>query len=262
MFQPLTQLNYFFRLATERKLSGSDQLLWLHLFNLFNRQHWTETLRINDAKLKDLLQLHDSNGKPASIDTIRRCRQRLKAKGFIDFTTRSGQEPEYRFIQLYPANTPVDTPVDTPADTGLVSYTHAGEDVKTQRQNDSMARACARGKKKPKSTGLVCYTYSQINELENLTECWEKAGGCKLNELLVSKLEAMLNVYGFSKMKEAINDANEGTNSIKNGFSLEFFRLKLEAILKRGEKSEKQAKQYRAPKVDREIEKEIAAIKL
>ena len=113
MFNPLSQLNYFFRLATERKFSGSDKLLWLHLFNLFNRQHWPETLRIKDAELKDLLRLYDTTGKPASIDVVRRGRQRLKSKGFIDFTSGDGFEPEYRLPFLYPADTPADTPFGT-----------------------------------------------------------------------------------------------------------------------------------------------------
>ena len=109
MFNPLSQLNYFFRLATERKFSGSDKLLWLHLFNLFNRQHWTETLRIKDAELKELMRLYDTNGKPASIEAVRRSRQRLKTKGFIDFTSGDGYGPEYKLPQLHPDNTPADT---------------------------------------------------------------------------------------------------------------------------------------------------------
>ena len=51
MDKPLVQLNKFFELAAERKLSGSDQLVYLHLFNAFNRAHWTETLRVMDRQL-------------------------------------------------------------------------------------------------------------------------------------------------------------------------------------------------------------------
>lgn len=117
MLKPLSQLNYFFRLAAERKLSGSDQLMYLHIFNKFNQAHWTETLRITDAELKDLMRLYDSTGKPATIETIRRSRQRLKAKGFIEFTSGNGQAPLYKLPCLYPDNTPADTPDYTPDDT-------------------------------------------------------------------------------------------------------------------------------------------------
>lgn len=127
-FKLLTQLNYFFRLATERKLSGSDQLMYLHIFMKFNQAHWTETLRIKDAELKDLMRLYDSNGKPTSIDTVRRGRQRLKNKGFIDVKTGDGLEPEYQLPCLYPA--------DTPADTFAAPYIRVREDFKTKNLKD------------------------------------------------------------------------------------------------------------------------------
>ena len=127
MLNPLSQLNHFFRLATERKLSGSDQLMYLHIFNKFNQAHWTETLQINDAELKELMRLHDLDGRPASIEIIRRGRQRLKAKKFIDFNSGNGQCPEYRLIQLYPDDTSADTSDKTLDDSQLVSYSRVRE---------------------------------------------------------------------------------------------------------------------------------------
>ncbi len=119
MFKPLSQLNYFFRLALERELSGSDQLLYLHILWKFNEAHWTETLRIRDAELKDLMNLRDTDGKPASIEVVRRGKQRLKAKGFIDFKSGKGNLPtEYRLIKFYPDDTPADSSADTPEDAG------------------------------------------------------------------------------------------------------------------------------------------------
>lgn len=111
MLKPLSQLNQFFKLAPEKTLSGSDQLVWLHLFNLFNRQHWPETILVRDAELLELINWHESNGKPASIDTIRKAKARLKKKGFIDFkATAAGTE--YRMPRLYPITPPADPPAD------------------------------------------------------------------------------------------------------------------------------------------------------
>ena len=206
MFKPMTQLNYFFRLATERKLSGSDQLMYLHLFNKFNQAHWTETLRIKDAELKDLMRLYDSNGKPASIDTIRRSRQRLKAKGFIDFTSGNGYEPEYRLPCLYPA----DSPADTPADSLANSYIRPREDALDVKTLNDYANAPA-----------------NANEVDDLMEYWVKAGGCKLNFLLISKLAALAKEYGVEPLKKAIDAANNGANNPQYGFSLDYVKAKL-----------------------------------
>lgn len=102
MDKPLTQLKYFFQLAEERELSGADQLLWFHLFNRFNKQNWKGTLKIKDAELRDLMKLYNSDGKPMSVTTIRRARQRLKTKGFIEFSSGGGYATTYQLINLAP----------------------------------------------------------------------------------------------------------------------------------------------------------------
>ena len=210
MFKPMTQLNYFFRLATERKLSGSDQLMYLHIFNKFNQAHWPETLRLNDAELKDLMRLYDSNGKPASIDTLRRSRQRLKAKGFIDFTSGNGYEPEYRLPCLYPADSPADSPTNTPTDSLTSSYIRTREDALDVKTLNDYANAPA-----------------NANEVDDLMEYWVKAGGCKLNFLLISKLAALAKEYGVEPLKKAIDAANSGANNPQYGFSLDYVKTKL-----------------------------------
>ena len=124
MFNPLTHLNRFFDLATEQTLSGSDQLVYLHLFNKFNRAHWTETILVRDAELLELCRLYEPNGKPASIETIRNAKARLKKKGLIDFTAGKGNSPtRYSLPCLYPTDTPTDTPRNP--------YIRVREDVKT-----------------------------------------------------------------------------------------------------------------------------------
>lgn len=202
MFKPMTQLNYFFRLATERKLSGSDQLMYLHIFNKFNQAHWTETLRIKDAELKELMRLYDSNGKPASIDTIRRGRQRLKAKGFIDFTSGNGYEPEYRLPCLHPADSPADTPIDTPAHSSPSSLIRTREDAKDVKTD--------------KSVVVVDAGARTLNEVDELVEYWERdLRGGRLSFEHQSELAVWLKSKGKDFVKEAMREASDS-----NGIAL------------------------------------------
>ena len=95
----LIQLNKFFDLANERRLIGSDQLVYLHILNLFNKSHWIDKILVKDNELLELCRLYDTNGKPATIETIRRCKQHLKGRGFINFMSGKGSNPtEYELI--------------------------------------------------------------------------------------------------------------------------------------------------------------------
>ena len=116
MFNPLTQLNNLFDAFAARSLSGHDQLICLHIFNKLNRARWPETVRISDRELQELCQLYDSNGKPVSLDTIRRAKSRLKLKGFIDYPKGTGLPTEYRMTVFSPCRHPADTPADSPAE--------------------------------------------------------------------------------------------------------------------------------------------------
>ena len=202
MFNPLSQLNYFFRLATERKLSGSDQLMYLHIFNKFNQAHWTETLRIKDAELKDLMRLYDTTGKPASIDVIRRGRQRLKAKGFLDFKSGDGYEPEYRLPCLHPADSPADSPANTPADSQACSDIRTREDVLDVKTD--------------KTVVVVDAGARTLNEVDELVEYWERElRGGRLSFEHMSELSVWLKSKGYEFVKEAMREASDS-----NGIAL------------------------------------------
>lgn len=203
MTSPLSQLNRFFELAIEKNLNGSAQLVYLHLFNQFNRAHWTETLYINDAELLKRINCHDSSGKPCSIDTIRRAKQVLKLKGFIDFKSGKGNQPtQYQLIDL----TPADTPANTPARPLIVdSYVlNVLEDNKTNENASAHEKY----------------------EIDTILEFWEQSGGSKLNQLIVSKIAALLKVYSVTEIKAAIEKASTTSNS-RYGFSYEYFSTKL-----------------------------------
>ena len=239
MFKPLTQLNRFFELATERKLAGSDQLVYLHLFNKFNRAHWSDSISVRDAELFELCRLYDTNGKPASMNAIRNAKARLKGKGFIDFTSGKGENPtEYRLIVFdtpvdTPANTPMDTPVDTPADLGASSYIRVREDVKDvktiiQENQSARARACVN-------------TENDEYPIDKLLDEWERSGGSKLNSVIVSELDALLKKPGntLELLTAACKLSAKKNNNSNYGYSFEFFLNRLEE-LKGGEKVDRQ----------------------
>ena len=215
---PLSYLNKLFELFTERNVSGHDQLVCLHIFEKFNRSYWADTIRISDRELQDLCRLYDSNGKPISIDTIRKAKARLKLKKLIDFKAGSGNNPtEYYFTPL--------NPTDTPTDSGLVSYTRAGEDVKTldrldEAEAEARARAgvkrnaksgesAGRGKAAAEVEGSVADAHTgalplRSPEMEmDIHDIWRYETGYPLCGSIVLELEQLAN-ENFKLMHEAI----------------------------------------------------------
>jgi len=63
------------------KLSGNELLVLLRINNEMNTAHWTETLPLADSSLLALLNQYDSTGKPMSLESLRRIKQKLKGKG-------------------------------------------------------------------------------------------------------------------------------------------------------------------------------------
>ena len=206
MIKPLSQLNAFFSLAEERMLKGSDQLLYLHLFNLFNRAHWSETICVTDNDLMSAMRLYDSTGKPAHVNTIRNAKSRLKLKGFIDFKPGKGSNSTvYKLIQLYPCDTlcdtPCDTACDTPCDTLRVysSYPEPSEeDVKTKdaKTEEETAREVL---------GVLG---------EEVERAWKAASGAKLGGEQITYLASLKKAKGAQFVIDAIKDA-----SIRNNYA-------------------------------------------
>ena len=232
MFNPLTQLNHFFRLATDRKLSGSDQLMYLHIFMKFNQAHWTETLRIKDAELKDLMRLYDSNGKPMSIEMIRRGRQRLKAKGFIEVLNQGedGHEPNYRMPRLYPINPPDDPPADPPDDPPADPpddpserpYIRTREDVEDVENVKTKAKGDAR------------------ESVWDVFKVWNSEMPRSLTASEKYELADFEESFGFEKVKEAIIATR------RERYYPTFADFK-KTLLKGGEKNERDNEPYTKP---------------
>lgn len=193
--QPLSQLNWFFKLAPERTLCGLDQLVYMHLFNMFNQSQWAETIRVEDAKLLELMCWYDKTGSPTTIDSIRNAKARLKKKGFIDFET-GGRATEYRLIKLYPSYPPSDTPSDTPSDSKTSSNIRVREDVKDEKKKT-----------------IACEGKAE--------EYWREIGGGRLSEADKRTLSAYEQERGMSWVKAVMQEARAGNNNAR-GLSPKF----------------------------------------
>ena len=98
----------FFKLADERKLCGTDQLVGLHIINKFNQENWAETVKIKDIELLKLIEWYDKSGNPTTIETIRCSKQRLKSKKIIDFISGKGDNPtKYKLTMFCSAKKPL-----------------------------------------------------------------------------------------------------------------------------------------------------------
>lgn len=223
MIKPLNQLNAFFALAEERMLKGSDQLLWLHLFNRFNKVHWQETIRVSDKALADDMRLYDSTGKPASVNTIRNAKSRLKLKGFIDFKPGKGIDlTSYTMVQLYEDDNPCDTPDHTPTldpyDTPCDSYkvyslsSKLEKDVKTKdvKTKDDNNTTHVRGEVEPEEV----HAGGQLSlPSQKVLDIWEKCKGAKLDGNQLIDLTTLEKAYGLETVKKAMETA-----SLKNKY--------------------------------------------
>lgn len=233
MFKPLNQLNAIFDSILDMNLSGNEQLVLFHLFDAFNRAHWTESLKLSDEMLKWRLNQYDSNGKPITTETIRRAKQKLKGKGLIDFVSgNGGRVTEYKLVKLYkdspselPKNTPVNTPevslVNTPEGAGLVSYTCAGgQDLKTVRQEDILTTTTttrAHTREGGEGTGETANSTPEIKVAQeekvkvsdNVRRRWIQATYANPTELDEEGLAAFEKEFGSEKVFFAIGKANQ-----------------------------------------------------
>ena len=227
MFKPLNQLNAIFDEIISQRLSGNEQLVLLHLFNAQNRAHWTESIRLSDESLRALINQYDSNGKPISLETVRRIKQKLKNKGLIDFNSGKGSKiTEYRLIKLYsgtaradpddtPDDTPDNTPDDTPDDTKKISYIRACEDVKTLRHS------------------MTTTTTARARVSDGIRHRWIQATLTNPTELDEEGLAALEKEFGTEKVFFAIGKANQHKRQPAINLAL------LESVLRGGEKPQK-----------------------
>ena len=197
------------------KLSGNELLVLLRINNEMNTAHWTETLPLADSSLLALLNQYDSTGKPMSLESLRRIKQKLKGKGLIDFSSGKGSQiSEYRLVKLYnesepcrhPDNTPDDTPADTPDELLAEEYyskTNLSENVKMENIKN---KKNAHTRVFNKSKGYIEYFSLELDV--ELVEEWENDYICDdLTPHDLKILSGLQKKYGVEKLKTAMKQA-------------------------------------------------------
>ena len=222
-----------------QKLSGNEQLVLLHINNAMNTAYWAETLRLSDNSLLAMLNQYDSTGKPLSIETLRRVKQRLKGKGLIDFTSGKGSQiSEYRLVKLYaeepcphPENTPADTPKQSPDELLNNNNNNSlSEDVKMLRQR--VKKTCVRDafNKVEDIEEDARVGYFGLSLEPKLQQLWEKNTrngnrnlDGKLTDYEFTRLSKMQEKYGVEVLEVAMNKAlgynNAGFNHLEKTLS-------------------------------------------
>ena len=195
-------INAIFDKIIELNLSGSEQLVLLHLYNLFNRAHWTESIQVTDKSLLALLNQRDHTGQNISCETLRRAKQRLKQLGLIGFDSGGGKNATTYQIAPFAR---LDTPVDgvEGAGEGLlaensISSNNLLEDVKTLRRK--------------KRAGAYASYFPEleldIESLGELLDFWEEEYGLPELQLRgLRRLSDLQKKYGTAEVKTAIGKA-------------------------------------------------------
>ena len=191
------QWNGFFRKAKELRLTSNDQVVYMHLLNALNQAHWAEPLNLSDGELLILCNMYDDNGTPSKIEKVRRCKQRLKNKGFINFIGGHGVKPsQYWLPKLYdeddpPDKTPADTHVQTPADSPAQTPANSA--------GDSALPVCAKTAVK----GLNEKTKAE-EQSGRARATWEALGGKPLSEEEADEMRDLEGFYGADWLERLI----------------------------------------------------------
>lgn len=190
------QWNGFFRKAQESGLTSNDQVVYMHILNALNQARWAEPLNLSDGELLVLCNMHDDNGAPCKIDKLRRCKQRLKNKGFINFIGGHGVKPsQYWLPKLYDEEDPPDeTRADSRVQTPAHSPAHSPADSAGNSTLPVRAKTALKGeneKTKAEQSGRARAT-------------WEALGGKPLSEDEAEQLRILEGFYGADWLERLI----------------------------------------------------------
>lgn len=223
-------LNCTYRLFEIDPPPPSAQLIYVHLLHLNNRLGNTGTVKISDRELGLRTRL--------SKQTITEAKRQLKNRGLIDFKTDRDSPAKTTTYTLTFFSEKVGQELgqelgqEVGQEVGQSAlfpiHTRAIEDKEERKKNKDEIQS--RGREH-----LKVVENEEEEEIDELMEYWEHAGGAKLNQLILSELAALLKDHTMPKIKKAIDEASLGNNNPKYGFSLNYLKLKLSDI----EKAEK-----------------------
>lgn len=169
--------------------TAMTQLIGYKLLAIDNERHHPDEFSVSDRDLMKRTGIQ-------STQTIYAARNVLKQMGLIDFTTEKGKPTQYRWtINQTPIKHPIKHLPNTNQTLERDSYIRVREDVKTLRQNQSIA----------------C---EKVEELDALLDYWgcDLHGG-RLSFEYQSKLSALLKERGSAWLKAAMTEAADANNN-------------------------------------------------
>lgn len=266
-------LNDFHELNEKKIFASSAQVVFLHLLYLSQKEQClgtSESFQVTDREL----ELRTGLAK----QTITNAKRTLKNRDVIDFESNRdkpangtsykilvGQTDGNRVGQAQGQN-PSGNPVFAIRENAGAIKELGQSKEKSERvfpQTPFPKEKRERDNNKPRAhTREKIKTLDDVKTFDDFLEFWELAGGCKLNRLLVSKLDSLLKDHSLSKMKDALDRANESTNNTHFGFSFEYFKNVLTNKKERRNNNDKNTGEYKLPRIDNEFEEELSEIKL
>lgn len=227
MFKGMSQFKALFDEFVSGRLTGNEQLVTLHVNIAMNNAHWAKTIRLSDNSLLALLNQYDSTGKPLTLESVRRIKQKLKNKGLIDFTSGKGnQVSEYRLVKLY-ADEPCPHDTDDPADTAKQSpadllYSNNTNNSTTEDIKTEDIKQQKQPRERDFSIKGLCSEKVRVE--------WIKAKGVNPSYNIAQELGRLEQQHGTEKLVQAIQEADRA-NSNSDGINLNFVITKLNQIL-------------------------------
>lgn len=220
-FTLIDYFNGFQSLKQSRHFSAGVQSAYFAILAEFNRQRYPEQVELSTRDLQRLAGLK-------SVSSTHEARNILKNNKLIDFHTKSYTTVYQLSTEHLPNNNRTLTE-QLPNTSRTVSY------------SSSLSFSPLEEKEKEKKD-LNPYIQSRakesVEEIDDLVEYWEEAGGAKLNFIIISELKALLQQHSLSLLKKAVKEASLGNNS-RYGFSLNYLKLKLAEMQKGGENVER-----------------------
>jgi len=227
-FTLIDYFNGFQSLKNSRHFSAGVQATYYAILAEFNRQRYPEQLELSTRDLQRLAGLK-------SVSSTHEARNILKNNKLIDFHTKS-YTTLYQLGTEHLQNTSRTPAEHLPNSCRTLSYSNSLpssplKEKEKEKKEFKQIQSRARSIESNLSSNSKGTEKEESDSIDELIEYWEKAGGSKLNFVIISELKALLEENSLVLLKKAIDEACMGNNS-RYGFSLNYMKLKLADIQK------------------------------
>lgn len=219
-FTLIDYFNGFQSLKANRHFSAGVQSTYFAILAEFNRQHYPEQVELSTRDLQKLAGLK-------SVSSTHEARNILKNNKLVDFHTRNNTTV-YQLCTEHLPNT-YRTAAEHLPNTSSISFPISSSKEK-ENKTDIQSRARESLVRETLNNNRGTEEEEGVEAIDELAGYWEHAGGAKLNQKLLSELNALLKDHTMPVLKRAIDEACLGNNNPNYGFSLNYLKLKLSEI--------------------------------